>query len=309
MELAVILLQQVVIMLLYLCIGIMCHKTGLITDTSNKGISNLVLYVINPVLIFVSYQQEFSMKLLSGLGTTFALSTIGYVLFIIGAMLLVRGGDNASRATEIFSVIYSNCGFMGIPIAKVLFGNEGVFYITAFNTVFNILVWTHGVTLISGDKSQMNLKKIVTNPTIIATFIGFLFFVLKIQLPEMIYSACSTLSSSVAPLAMIVAGVIIAQTSILKAISKPRIYFVCLLKLLVFPVLCLWLFTLIPFEISEMAELATVLAFCCPTATMGTMFAVRYDKNAVYAAEIFAVTTILSVLTMPAVIFIQQAIF
>ena len=102
MELAVILLQQVVIMLLYLCIGIMCHKTGLITDTSNKGISNLVLYVINPVLIFVSYQQEFSMKLLSGLGTTFALSTIGYVLFIIGAMLLVRGGDNASRATEIF---------------------------------------------------------------------------------------------------------------------------------------------------------------------------------------------------------------
>ena len=112
-ELAVILLEQVVIMLLYLCIGIMCHKTGLITKEHNKGISNLVLYVINPVLIFVSYQQDFSIKLLAGLGVTLILTVVGYVVFIVGAALLVRGGkDDHNRATEIFSVIYSNCGFI-----------------------------------------------------------------------------------------------------------------------------------------------------------------------------------------------------
>ena len=190
----------------------------------------------------------------------------------------------------------------------MLFGSEGVFYITAFNTLFNILVWTHGVTLISGDKSQMNIKKIVTNPTIIATLIGFLFFVLRVSLPHMLYSACSTLSAAIAPLAMIAAGVTIAQTSILKAITKLRIYYVCLLKLMLLPVLCIGLFAVIPFEIPQMPLLTTILAFSCPTATMGTMFAVRYDKNAVYAAEIFAVTTILSVLTMPVVIFLEQLI-
>lgn len=306
MELALILLKQVVIMLVYLFVGFICFKTGLITKEGNKSISNLVLYVTNPMLILISYQQDFSFKLLKGLGQTLLLTVIGYGVLVLLTVLLVKNKDGLSRSVERFSVIYSNCGFMGIPIAKVLLGSEGVFYITAFNTVFNILVWTHGVYLISSDKKQMNLKKIIANPTIIATVTGFVLFVLDIRLPEVPYTAVDNISSMVGPLAMIVAGATIARTDLLKAVLKPKIYYVSLLKLVVYPLVCIAVFNVLPLEINYTALLTTELAFACPAATMCTMFAIKYEKNSTYAAEIFAVTTLLSVVTMPVMIFVQE---
>ena len=306
MELSIILLKQVVIMLVYLTLGVMGYRCKLISAEGNKSISNLVLYIANPLLIFISYQQDFSMKLLKGLGETIIFTMIGYAVFVLLASLLVKNKEQGERAIERFSVIYSNCGFMGIPLAKVLLGNEGVFYITAFNTVFNILVWTHGVYMISQDKKQMNIKKVATNPTIIATILGFILFVMKIRLHEIPYSAFNNVGNMVGPLAMFVAGVTIAQTNLLKALAKPRIYLVTFLKLIAIPFVCVALYKLIPFDVNKTALLTTVLAFACPSATVCTMFAIRYDKNATYSAEIFAVTTLLSVVTMPLVIFVMN---
>lgn len=308
MELALILFKQVLIMLIFLCVGAICYKAKLITMEGNKSISNLVLYVINPVLIFISYQQDFSIRLLKGLGATLALTLVGFAIFILVSIIVLRKKDGRETGVEGFSTVYSNCGFMGIPIASVLFGPQGVFYITAFNTVFNILVWTHGVLMISEDKKEINIKKVLANPTIIATFIGMACFVLKIKIPEIPHSALTTLSGTIAPLAMIVAGVTIAQTNLLKAFCNVRIYLVCLLKLFVIPFICILVFRMIPFNIDEMVVIVTILAFCCPTATMGTMFAIRFDKNAAYASEIFAVTTIMSIVSMPIIIYLQQII-
>ena len=181
MELSLVLLKQVIIMLCYLFLGVIGYKTRLISDEGNKSISNLVLYIANPLLIFISYQQDFSEKLLKGLLQTLVFTTVGYVIFVVFAFVLIGKKENRETDIERFSVIYSNCGFMGIPLAKVLFGSEGVFYITAFNAVFNLLVWTHGVYMISGDKKQMNIKKVATNPTIIATILGLVLFVAKIK--------------------------------------------------------------------------------------------------------------------------------
>lgn len=308
MELALILLKQVVIMLVYLFVGFVCFKCGLISKEGNKSISNLVLYAANPLLIFISYQQDFSVRLLKGLAQTLVLTTIGYVIFIVLGNLLLRDKKGRETAVERFSTIYSNCGFMGIPIAKVLLGNEGVFYFTAFNTVFNLFAWTHGVYLISGDKKEMNIKRVVSNPTVIATFLGFILFVLDLRLPEIPYTACDNIASTVGPLAMIVAGVTIAQTNLAKAFAKPRIYLVSLYKLILIPLVCIAVYGLIPFELNYTVLLTAVLAFSCPAATMCTMFAIKYEKNAGYAAEIFAVTTLLSVITMPVMIFVQEII-
>lgn len=305
MELAMILLKQVIIMLIYLCVGAVCYKTGLITVEGNKSLSNFVLYAVNPALIFVSYQQDFSMRLLKGLFATLILSTVGIVTFIIAGTLLIRKKEGRESGIERYSVAYSNCGFMGIPIASVLLGPEGVFYITAFNTVFNILIWTHGVCVISGDKKEMNLKKVILNPTIIATVLGFICFVLRLRLPEIPYTACSSISAMTAPLAMTVAGVTIARTDILKAVKKIGIYRVSALKLVIMPIVCILMFAAIPFDIDKTVVLTTVLALACPTATTCTMLTIKYGKNSVYAAEIFAVSTLLSVITLPLVIYVQ----
>lgn len=308
MELALILLKQVVIMLIYLCIGAVCFKTKLITAEGNKSLSNFVLYAVNPALIFISYQQDFSVKLLKGLLASLVLSAAGMGLFIAAAYLFIRKKEGAETGIERYSSAYSNCGFMGIPIASVLFGAEGVFYITAFNTVFNILMWTHGVVQISGDRKQMNIKKVVTNPTVIATTLGFICFVTKFRLPEIPYSALSSISAVTAPLAMTVAGVTIARTDLLKAVKKLSLYRVCLIKLIVMPLVCGLLFSAIPFAMDRTVVLTIALALSCPTATTCTMLSIKYGKNSVHAAEIFAISTLLSVITMPMIIYVLEVL-
>lgn len=310
MDLAFLLFQKVLVMLIFLGIGAICFKSKLITAEGNKSITNFVLYAATPCLIFASFQQEYSKKLLIGLFVTVGLSVIGFILYIIFARIILRKKDDANSMVERFSVIYTNCGFMGIPLANELFGAEGVFYITAFNALFSILVWSHGVYLITGETTNISFKRVLLNPSIISTVIGIVFFCASISLPELPRSAVNSISAVVSPLAMVVAGVTIAQTNILKALKNPRIYFIAFAKLLLLPIVLAVVLTLIfkQTSINNTVLLTTILAFACPTATIGTMFAIRYNKNATYAAEIFALTTIASVITMPIVIYIQSLI-
>ncbi len=302
MQLSFILLNRVVIMLIFILIGAAAFKTKLVTEEGNKSLSNLVLYVINPALIFISFQQDFSMRLLKGLGWSILLTTAGFIICIVIAHFLFRG-ENAGA--EKFMAVYPNCGFMGIPLASVMFGAEGVFYITAFNAVFNTLAWTHGVLLVSGQRKNIEPKKILQNPTMIATALGILLFVLHIRVPDLLYDTIDDISVTIAPMAMFVAGVTIAQADMRHALKKGKLYLVTLLKLFGFPLLIALLFSWIP-DLNRTVALTTILAFACPAATMGIMLSLRFDQDPDYAAELFAVSTLLSVLSMPAVIFLES---
>lgn len=298
MELSLILLKQVLIMLILVGIGALCYKVKLISKEGNKSLTNLVLYVANPMLIITSYQQDFSYYLLKGLGLTFVLSAVGFAVLGFFARVFIRKGNDA--IIERLNATYSNCGFMGIPLALALFGTEGVFYVTAVNTAFNIIIWTLGVYSVTKDKSFISIKKIATNPTIVATVLGFALFALRIKIPEIIFTPCNYIASVVTPLAMIVAGVTIAQNNILKAFSNVRIYMVCALKLVIVPAVLAVLFALVP-DINNTAVTTALLCLSCPSATIATMFAIRFNKSAGYSAQIFGVTTILSVISLPLV--------
>lgn len=307
MELSLILLEQVAAMLIIICIGIICRKVNLITPEGNKSITNLCLYVVNPIVIIVSFQQEFSMDILKGLLYAFVLSIIGLGIFILLSYIFVKGKDKENVAIERANSIYSNCGFMGIPLALALFGAEGVLYMTAINTVFNILVWTHNVVNISGDKSQVSLKKIVTNPNIIATVVGIILFVFNIHIPSPLSNALGFINSTITPLAMIIAGVTIADSHLLSALKKPKVYLVCILKLLLIPIVVICVFKLLP-NINETAKIVTIIGLSCPAATINTMMSIRFDRNSGYSSELFGITSVLSVATLPVIIYIAQFI-
>ncbi len=307
MELSLILLKQVSVMLILICIGAICFKTKLVSLEGNKSLTNLVLYIVNPAVIIVSYQQDFSPRLFKGLGYALLLSAVGLLLFIAVSYLLLRGKDKDSISIERINASYSNCGFMGIPLALALFGSEGVLYITAINTVFNIMVWTHGVFTISGEKSEVSFKKIITNPTILATVLGFLLFVFQIRIPGLLFDTLSYVNNIITPLAMFVAGVTIANSSLFKALRKPRIYFVSALKLIITPVILILLLYFFPCP-NETAKITTIVGLSCPSATIGTMLAIRFDKNSSYSSQMFGLSTILSVVTLPIIVYIAKAV-
>ncbi len=295
-------LTQTIIMSVIVVIGIICYKCKLITDDGKKQLSSLVMYIVNPLLIFLAYQTDFEKELLIGLIWTAIMAAITYVVFIILAKLFIHDKDGRETAIERFSVIYSNCGFMGTPLIFGVFGSEGVFLQNGFITFFNLFVWTHGVMSIKGQKDGKSVLRAFKTPAVIAVFLGLILFFLQIRIPEIPYTALNHIAEMTTPLAMLVAGASIASSNIVKSLKNPRIYLITFLKLIVFPLIGLLLIAFLPAP--ENAKLITLIEIGCPTATIGMMFAITFNKNAEYSSQIFAVTTLLSMATLPLLVWI-----
>lgn len=315
MSLTQITFNQIIVILIIILIGMICYKVKLIDDATNSKLSNILLMLVNPMVIFVAYQRQFSPELLEGLLISLLLSAITHIVSIFIAYLLIRRKkrevitidgikvkkyvDNRDAEVERMSVIYSNVGFMGIPLVNGIFGTEGVFYVTASITMFNIFLWTHGVIMMSGS-SEWSLKamlKKLMSPSIIAIIVGLLCFLFQIMVPETMKTAFEYIANINTPFAMLIAGVTIGKTNFKKLLTKYRVYLVTLIKLLLIPGLLLLLYS--RFHFSEMVFIIAVIMAATPTATTGILFSIKYEKNSVLAAEIFTVTTLLCAITIP----------
>ncbi len=308
LSLASLVIQQSFIMLLLISVGALAFKTKIITQDGSRQISKLVLDIVNPMIILSSFQKEFNSALMKNLLISTGLSVLAFAITIAITYLVIRNKNNSNPDTDIerFSCIYSNCAFMGIPLVNALFSDEGVFYLTAFIAVFNILVWSHGVMTISGKKDFSSLKKVLTSPSFIAIFIGLALFIMRIELPSILKNTINYIGDMNTPLAMMTAGINICQTNIIKAFRKPQIYRIALTRLIIIPLLLILIMK--PFGLNETVVMTVIIAGSAPSATMCTLLSMQYNKNSLYASEIFAVTTILSVITLPLVIMTFQSI-
>lgn len=296
------LINQTVVMLILIITGIICFKTGIISKEGNKELSNLVLSVVNPIVIFMAYQTDYDSELVKNLLTAFLLSVISFAIMIAGAYILVPAKIR-NFEIERFSSIYSNCAFMGIPLIQALFGSIGVFYLTAYLTVFNFMIWTHGIIILSGEKDFKKVLKVLYSPVILSIVVGIIMFFLQIKLPSVMSKALEFVADLNTPLAMIVSGVTMADTNIISLLKKKRIYYTSFLKLVLFPALIVIIFALPVFSgIDSDVRTSVIIAASAPSAAMCTLQCIRIGKDSLYASEIFAFTTILSIVSLPLVI-------
>lgn len=304
MENAKIIGLRVIVMSLILIIGAIASKTNVITKDGTKQLSSLELKIVNPLLIFMSYQTaQRQSGDLKALLITFLLSIFSFAITIPLASLIKRKGKE-SFSVERFSCIYSNCGFMGIPLISALYGAKGVLYLSAYITVFNLLVFTHGYMLIKEETDLSAFKEAVKSPTVIAAILGLLFYIVNFHIPFINGAVGESLEMIVdmnAPIAMLIAGSTAARSKLFSALKDIKILTTAACKLLIMPAAVILLMWALPDSIGIMPKTIVIIASACPAATTGTMFALLFDKNAERCSEIFAVTTVLSMLTLPIV--------
>lgn len=303
MEIISLAVSQIFTMFVIILIAILLYKKKLIDNRGNEVLSNLLMYLINPCILFNSYQKEFDSKMLCGLIICFIVGLLSHLLGMALAAIFLRD-KNADLINEKMAVIYTNCGFLAIPLVNKIYGYDGVFYLTAYISVFNFLIWSHGVIFMSGSCTGKDMAKAVISPASIAIILGIIFYLLRIRVPEILISPINYLANMNTPIAMIIAGVCIAQTDIKRTFFKPRIYLVCLLKLIILPLLSIIIFK--PFLGDGLLMGVLTIATASPTATMCMIFAVQFKKNSSYASELFAVTTLFSLITIPLSLFLLK---
>lgn len=302
-NLALITFEKLIEMFIILLAGVIGYKTKIISESGNKTLSNVLLMIINPVVLFMAFQQDYTPRLLKNFIISVFFAVIAHIVGIIISYIFIK---KSAKDFEIEKVacMYSNCGFIGIPIINALFGSEGVFYLAAYLGVFNLFLWTHGLVVTTG---KFHIKTIINgllSPCMIAIFLGTALAYFK--LPQIISSPLNAIGAMNTPTAMLVAGATMAQSDILKAFKNYRIYIVALAKLFVVPIVTAAVLYL--FRYDDMVTTITVIEMACPAAASGTMFALRYNRNAIYASELYVITTLLSAVSLPVVIIIADYI-
>ncbi|MBQ4044209.1 MAG: AEC family transporter [Clostridia bacterium] len=297
MELSLIIMRKIVVMFLLVLVGYICARLGMIDEHTNKRLSTLTLKLVTPMLIFSSFQTEYDVRIVQNLLLSFAAAILAYLIQIPLGILLIRKTGNPDYRLERLSLIFSNCGFFGIPLIESLYGAEGAIYVTAFVTMFNILLWTVGDSIMSGRISGKSLLKGILSPVVAATVLGLSCLLLRIQVPQLIMEPVRSIAAMNTPFAMIVAGATLAGTNLLVCLKNKRTYWMLLCKMLLIPATAAVLLSFVPLD--PMLISIAVIAVSCPVAAACPMFAVLYDQNTAYASQLFAVTTLCSIVTIP----------
>ena len=308
MDLAFITANKIIEMFFILLIGAAALKTGIADSGTGSRMTSILLKVISPCVIIMSYQMEFDRGRMIGLAVTAGLSAASFLGAIILSKLVVPRNGRPDMAVERMSIVYSNCGFIGVPLIQGLLGAEGVFYMTSYITVFNIFVWSHGIMLMSGKTEDLSATiKNLIQPSTIAVGVGLLFFVTGFCLPAVIGDPVSLIGDMNTPVAMLISGMNLAESNLLSCLKSPRTYLLSVTKLILVPLVTL-LF-LMAVRVDRVIGVTILVAASCPSGAMGTMFALQYNKNSQYASKLLAITTSLSLVTIPAIMLAASGIF
>lgn len=296
--------EKITMMFLILILGILCYKKKFLDDETSVKLSNFLLMIVNPLVIFVSYQIDFDAALFRNLMLMLGLSAVSFAVQILLIHVLIPQKNNRDAAVERLSAIYGNCGFIGIPLINSLFGREGVFYMTAYLTVFYLYFWTHGVIIMAGKTDVKSTLKNLLSPAIVGVVLGLICFLTQLRLPGVIVDAMDSVGSMNTPLAMLVAGATLGRSDLRVCLRNKRIYWICALKLLIVPAVAMLM--VFPLGLPQTVVMTLLVAAACPIGACCTMFALKYKGDGRYASELFAVSTVLSALTIPLLVLVTE---
>lgn len=306
-------LQQMIVLFIIMGIGFAAYKSNIITSETKGKLSSIVVNIANPALILSSVSGEAvnikNMELLKTLGIALVLYI---VLIILAAIIPVFIGiEPSSRGVYSAMTVFSNVGFMGFPIISEIYGNEALLYASIFLLPYNILIYTYGINLMDkGEKDRkgqgIQWRKIFNNG-VIACIITILLFFIKLPVPYVAAKTIEMVSSLTAPLSMMVIGASLAAISAKEMITDVKLLLFVIIRQFILPISL----SLLVFSVLSNRLLCGVcmIMLSTPVGSMTSMLAEEYNGNYELASKGVAITTIVSVISLPVVSYIVNLVF
>ncbi len=289
--------QKIIILFLMITAGYFCAKRNLVSEDGAKEMSSVLFYVVTPCVIISSLQSAIGRVSLFNLAVSGALSAASFGIFIALSFLLFGREEKDRRNLLRFAAVYSNCGFIGLPLVQGLIGEKGVAYASIYIAVYNLFVWTHGLTMMGDSDGKDRWKKLVFNPGIIGLAVGFSLYAFSARLPGILLEPINFFSNLNTPLAMIVIGVYIARVPFRSMFEDRCLYRLSIYRLLLLPAICFAVF--LPFHVDRTVLLAMLILNAAPAGANAVMFAAQFGGDTRLASRAVALTTLFSMLTLP----------
>lgn len=306
--------------------GYIFAKLKLLPEKASETCSTIVMYCCQTALVFSAFvTKTYTPSIGKNILIVFLIA-VAVHLIMIGLVSIIFKSSEGKAAIIKYSSVFSNCGFMGIPFLKMLFAGHGsaddvLIYAAAVIAAFNLVNWTFGVLIVTGDKKQISFKKILLNPVIIAVVAGFLIFViLQKPITEVggegtfinnvigkIMASIDAFGDMVTPLSMFTIGMKLCGVQLKQLFMDIWAYLSSALKLILMPLITILIVAFLPLGVEVKYSLFLLLAM--PTATSATLFSVLFNKDSSFASVCVLLSTILSVVTIPLMYLVMSKLF
>lgn len=298
--------KQIVVVLMMLAVGFFCGKKKILDDRAIAGINQFVMVFVMACTAIAGFQIPFSMSRLGELGKGYLVAVFLH-FFNLGLSLLVfRKRNRDERNAIAVSSTLTNAGFIGYPMMVALIGSEGIFYGLPHTTTMGVFAWTVGVALISGDRKNASVLKVLKTPAIIGTAVGFVLFLLSIKLPEVLHIFVDDIAAMNMPLPVIIIGYFLSKVDLKKSFRKRLLWEASAFRLVVLPVIGISILYLMGLRGNML--LAATIADATPPAAIVTILAASFHKNTEEMSELVSFETVISALTLPLIAMLVGAL-
>ena len=301
-----VLLNQMAILFAIMMVGYICRKVHIINDEGSRVISGIVVNVANPALILSSgINKEVVIEGRSLL--MICILSLGVYTFLIAfSFILVKllALKKSEYGTFGVMTVFSNIGFMGFPLISAVYGSEALLYASFFVIPYNVLIYTWGIRAMRKNNHEhggIQWKKIF-NVGVIACILTLFIYMSKVRVPGTVESIVNYLSGLTAPLSMMVIGDSMSKMKIKEMILEKKILIFSLIKQIVIPIIGVLFFKL--FGLDKLLLAVCMIMLATPVGSMTAMLAQRYEGDYELASKGVALTTLMSVVTIPLVSFL-----
>ncbi len=317
--------EKVGLLFILIALGFLCQRIKILTEEANKCIGDLVMYFVTPCVIINAfsatvYGREELLVVLKNILIVALIAIAMHIAMILVVHLIFRSRNEDRRRVMRFAAVFSNAGFIALPLAQALIdtpaSREGSLYAAVYLAVFNIALWTWGLVDMSGDKKNMNWRKIIFNPGIIGVVVGLFVFTsplymtfgdtVGIRLPGLVLDSLSAVSALNLPLPMLIVGFYLGKADLLAAFRDGMSWLCIAVRLLAFPLILL----LVLWGMGVRGNVLTVsvIGASAPVGATATIFAAKFDRDTDLSVRLVSLSTILSMITMPIIIGLTQVI-
>lgn len=283
-------------MLVLLLSGFILRKRSIITTEFRKALTNFILSFILPASIVKSYLMAFDLQILLDCMAVMIVSCATQAMTIFLGKLLFSRVEERKRPCILYATQVSNAGFLGSPIAEGLYGAQGLLYASVYLIPQRIMMWSVGVACFSGAWGKGVVKKVLTNPCIVAVGIGLVLMLTQIQLPVWLEQPLSMTGGCNTALSLIVLGSVLGEAEPKNLLRKETILY-CAVRLVLIPLIVLVCGRMIGLE-ALVLKTSVVLAGM-PAAVTTAMLASRHGADEEFAVSLVFLSTIGSMVTIP----------
>ena len=309
-------IEQIAILVILAICGILAYRFKILNNSAKEVFNKLVFFVTLPLLIVTKLS---SLTLTDEILRNGIFIIIGTYLILFVQLLIGKLSAKIFRLKAPQEAIHSlhtmlgNIVFLGFPLLDALFpGGEAILYAAIYQLAMNTVMWTYGVYVLNPNSKKLgykNIKKLI-NPNTIALSLGLLMMIFGLRFPPLLQVSLGGLGQTTLYLAMIYIGILLAQIKIIDMLNRIDVFVLSINKLMLLPFVFIVLFRFIDetlnLQMNNIAFSVLILEAAMPCMTILVLIAKQYGGDDELAMKNFVVSTLLSLISLPIVLYLLQ---